>query len=116
MPTEDGAEKLSTLNVKSMENISMNWIKKLFGIKEKLIRVDVYIYLEEGRKVNSIKAVRAATGMGLKEAKLAIDELMEGGDEYIYIFSFDNLRDAEQKVNCMYSDSGLSFKFDKIYA
>ncbi len=30
-------------------------------------------HMEDGKKVNAIKAVRAATGLGLKEAKAAVD-------------------------------------------
>lgn len=39
---------------------------------------DVFYYLEQGKKVEAIKAYRNATGVGLKEAKTFVDDLQQG--------------------------------------
>jgi ribosomal protein L7/L12 len=38
---------------------------------------EVYYWLEQGKKVDAIKAYRNATGVGLKEAKAFVEELQE---------------------------------------
>lgn len=52
------------------------WFKKKKE-EEKPIYQDVLDHLRDGKKVYAIKAYRAHTGLGLKESKAFIDDLVE---------------------------------------
>ena len=70
MSTEEWIEELKTISVIELS-------ERIKALEEESTTVDVVLTGPGDRKIQVIKAVRAATGLGLKEAKALVDSAPE---------------------------------------